>query len=347
MNLKSNAKAFIHERIIYEYMMFRFSKNNLTMRHVIRHGKLLHNPSVVSVSYLEIIDTTFPDVERIVLKGDKNKEGRPGEIKFLTSEFKYHRDDIDRFHNFMEKLGCIIVLRNDNLPLGLIEKYPDIDVYELDKLDFEQYVKENFDRLFHKQLLSRDGKPFNIWIMSQAPNFYKGYKKMNIQPASESGLWCPKDTSLTKYDIATGDKILFLKFGKEFRLSQLVQDYWKSHKSIYPDWFITELYIGEVTTPLMDRSDFCNIKGIPIHTPLWKNESDGNKQWSKIFEFRKINNWKCNINLREMYSELPDIVHPILYYVFTQQVSVNVKEVDYIKILEYVLDQYKNGECVG
>ncbi|MFJ5717305.1 hypothetical protein [Neobacillus sp. NPDC093127] len=218
INIKSNAKAFIHERIIYEYMMLRFAENKLMMKHVVVAGKLSYKNKIVPVSYLEPIETTFPDVNKIVIKGDKCVKGRPGEIKFLSSDFNYHKDEAEKFNKFKKDSGCMIVLRHDYLPLGLIEKYHDIDVFELDKQDFERYVKENFDRLFNKQLFSREANHFNIWIMSQSPNFYKGYKRMNIEPASVSGIWCPKD-KLTNYDISKGDKILFIKFGKEFGLS--------------------------------------------------------------------------------------------------------------------------------
>ncbi|MFJ5715970.1 hypothetical protein [Neobacillus sp. NPDC093127] len=129
-------------------------------------------------------------------------------------------------------------------------------------------------------------------------------------------------------------------------MSQLVQKNWNNNNSIYPNWFITEIFIGEIKTPLMDRREYCECVGIPINTPLWKNEVDGNKNWSKVFKFEPIDIIKCNINLVNMHNEIPTIVHPILYYVFTQQLSLKLEETNYIKILEYVIRQQlkKKGE---
>jgi hypothetical protein len=339
-NLRSNAKAFIHERIIYEYMKTRFEESNLKMTHVVKNGSLLHKKIMVTVSNLAPIDTIFPDVKYMELDG--KKLGRPGEIKFITSDFNYHKDEIVKFNEFKNKHGCIIVIRHDELPQGLIDVYNEIDVFQLDRNDFERYVKGNFDWFFHKQLQRRDPQHYKIWVMSQSPNFYKSHKKSKVEPASITGRWCPKDKSLTGYDISKGDKVIFIKFGREFQISNKVQKFWNENEDIYPNLFIDNIYIADVTLPLVDRKDYCEFYGKDFNSPLWYNEVSGKKLWPKVFEFKNKYTINCDLNLKEMFNELPNIVFPKLYFALTQQMTMEINESQYSKFLEYVLSKQSN-----
>ncbi|MFD1739496.1 hypothetical protein ACFSCX_23730 [Bacillus salitolerans] len=336
-NLRSNAKAFIHERVIYEYMMNRFDESNLKMKHIVKDGRLLHKEKTIRVSALAPIDTLFPDVKYMKIEGDGGKHGRPGEIKFITSDFNYHKDEIEKFNEFKKQRGCIIVLRHDELPKGLLDVYNEIDVFELDRNDFERYVKANFDWYFHKQLQSRDPQHYKIWIMSQSRNFYKWNKKSNVEPAFLSGRWCPKEKGLTGYDISKNDKVIFVKFGREFQISNKVQKCWNEREEIYHNWYIDNIYIADVTLPLTDRKDYCEFYGKDINSPLWMSEVTSKKLWPRVFEFKNKYTIDCDINLKEMYNDLPNIVHPKMYYALTQQMTMEINESQYSQLLEYVL----------
>lgn len=328
-------KAFLQERIIYEYMMYRFSQRNLRIKLVVKSGKRVSKPEYKYVKHLDTItDTFFPDINNIHI--ETSFKG-PAEVKFLTSEFKLNDYDQVKLVDFGDNNGCIIVLRHDFLPKTALSKFPEIYVYELNQDDFKLFVLENFNRLLHRQLLSRESSHLKIWLFSQSPNFYKNNKNSSIEPASASGIWCPTD-NLDNYDLSLKDKVIFIKFGGEFQINQKVMSSWK-RKEIYPNWIIQGLYIGEVTFPIMSRREYCDISKVPYEQPLWHNELKG-KRWDRIFGFKKLFEITCNVQLKKMHAETEgiELVHPILHDVSTQQVSRELSESQYTNFLEYILN---------
>ena len=146
MNTKGNW-SFLHEWVIYEYLMSRFAEKTLRLKCVYKSSNKIRKDQWVKVSYLETIrGTSFPDVKKIHFVGEKDL--RPAEVKFTTSLFNYHKSKvhISEFDEFQGSKGCIIVVRHDYLPAGL-EQFKNIDIFELDINDFISFSRENFDRL--------------------------------------------------------------------------------------------------------------------------------------------------------------------------------------------------------
>lgn len=323
----SNAKGFIHERIIYEYMKYRVKYSILRMRHIIKSGSYNPKKEYAIVKTLQIDDTKFPDVNHIVITSDNRiHSNQVAEVKFLTSEFKYHKEK--RFKDFQRKNGCIIVLNHDALPDSL-----KIDVYQLERNDFERFVRENFDRLLSHQLLSRNKDDYKIWLFSQAPNFYKEKKNSITKPACESGIWCPTQT-MTEFDLAKRDKVVFIKFGGAERLQQELQKYNKKGL-IFPEWKIYQLWIGEITSPIKDREEYCMINNCDPNLPLWNKDKYKGKLFPRVFEFKKLKVINCNIYCTHLFKHFKRLVKPILYDVFVQQVAREISHEDYIKFIEY------------
>ena len=125
--------SFLHEWVIYEYLIARSSEGTLRFKQVISFGKLLGKSKWIRVDEnILITGTSFPDVKSIKLKGSAGY--RPAEIKFTTSLFNYHRDlkSAVEFDAFVKAKGFILVLAHDYLPTsGLLTKHPQVDVFEL------------------------------------------------------------------------------------------------------------------------------------------------------------------------------------------------------------------------
>jgi hypothetical protein len=336
----NKAKAFLQERIIYEYMEYRANQGNLVMYQVMQNGALKGKKTKVYVPKLDPIETSFPDINWMNIKDEKGKNyGRPAEIKFISSEFNYHKDKTyaDSYLKFKNEKGCLIVLKHDTTPNGLLTDY-NIDIYELDYQDFVSFVYENFHRLLHKQLINREGDSLKYWIMSQTTNFYKNYKTYPVRPANESHIWCPTD-NLSSYDLAKKDKIIFIKFGGKFQIKQDVQSAWRNYHDIDSNWILQQLWVGEITVPIMNRKEYCDLQGINFSEPLWNDEVKSNKKWPRVFQFKKERVINCNIKLKELHTKIKDIVHPVFFEVFTQQNSREISPDQYIKLLEVISEE--------
>ncbi|WP_026477577.1 hypothetical protein [Alkaliphilus transvaalensis] len=328
---ESIAKGFIHERIIYEYMKYRVKYSTLRMRHIVKSGNYNAKQEYVVVERLQIDDTKFPDVDDIIITSNSGVHpNRVAEIKFVSSQFNYHKEK--RYKDFQSKGGCIIVLNHDTLPAAL-----NIDVYQLERSDFEGFVRENFDRLLSHQLLSRNKNDYKIWLFSQAPNFYKKVKNSITKPACESGIWCPTQT-MTEFDLAKRDKVIFIKFGGAERLQQELQKYNKRGE-LFPEWKIQQLWIGEITSPIKDREEYCIIKNLDPSLPLWNKDTYRNKPFPRVFEFKKLKVINCTIYCTDLLKYFRELVKPVLYDVFVQQVAREISHEDYIKFIEYVAEK--------
>jgi hypothetical protein len=136
--------AFLHEAVIYEYLMHRFDENQLQMQQIFRDGKIEMKERWVTVQELEPIrNTFFPDIKHLIIKSDL-KGARPAEVKFITSLFNYHRskDDVEKYEEFSKQNGCIIVLKHDYVPVGLLDTY-NIDIFQLNEIDFITQFRKN------------------------------------------------------------------------------------------------------------------------------------------------------------------------------------------------------------
>jgi hypothetical protein len=112
------------------------------MYQVMQNGILKGKKTKVYVPKLDPIETSFPDINWMIIKDEKgNKYGRPAEIKFISSEFNYHKDKTytASYLKFKNEKGSLIVLRHDTTPNGLLTDY-NIDIYELDYQDFVSFV---------------------------------------------------------------------------------------------------------------------------------------------------------------------------------------------------------------
>lgn len=229
--------SFLHEWVIYEYLMARFQEKTLRLRPKIRSGKLQLRERWKKVEYLEpIIGTAFPDIESMRLSGFSSE--CPAEVKFTTSLFNYHRRTLSKFKAFMKNGGIIVVLSHDYLPKGL-DCY-DTDVYEIDQTDFIAFCRENFVRLLNRQISMHTET--KVWVMYQGPNFNNGTGKIRL--ARESGIWCPTD-NLTGFDLAIGDRILFVKTSGA-STQEVQKSYLKG--TIADRWSLDEIYVGELSS---------------------------------------------------------------------------------------------------
>jgi len=290
--------SFLHEWVIYDYLIARSNEGTLRFKQIISLGKLLGKPKWVKVEEnIQITGTSFPDVKSIKLKGITIT--RPAEIKFTTSLFNYHRDakSADKFIAFVSNGGFILVLAHDYLPTsGLLEKYAQIDVFEVELEDFISYCRENFSRLLNRQIKAHNTT--RIWIMYQGPNFINGSKE--IPRAKESLRWCPTE-NLNGFDLAPGDRILFIKTSGID--TQKLQKMFLEEKIIHPKWFLQGIYIAEVTSKIFSRLEYCQHKKIPLEKALWLQDpfKDGIRRWARVFEFKKIKSIERPINLLDIY----------------------------------------------
>jgi hypothetical protein len=145
--------SFLHEWVIYDYLMARFDQKTLRLKQVIEKGKLLGRTRWIKVIKLTpITNTAFPDIKEIKLKGFT--KFRPAEVKFTTSLFDYHKKSVHRvkFKEFVKSNGFILVASHDYLPKNLLKVYKDLDVFEIDIDDFVTFCRENFSRLLNRQI---------------------------------------------------------------------------------------------------------------------------------------------------------------------------------------------------
>ena len=145
--------SFLHEWVIYDYLLARVGEGTLRLRQVISFGKPLGKQKWVIVEDINpITGTAFPDIQALLLKGFSTK--RPAEVKFTTSLFSYHKESkyLKKFNQFTADNGLILVAKHDYCPSGLSEKYKEVDVFEIDIEDFITFCRENFSRLLNRQI---------------------------------------------------------------------------------------------------------------------------------------------------------------------------------------------------
>ena len=335
--------ACLHEAIIYEYMMEKAKKHSLRMRYILKAGKLSTITNWVKVGHLgSIKNTHFPDIKEISFDGQLI---RPAEVKFLTSYFSYHTDRgyCSKFERFKKANGCIVVLRHDKLPPKLIESYPDVDILELDKKDFESFIRENFENLLNRQLRIYEHR--RTWIMQQSKNYW--FVGGKVPPAKETGRWCPSNT-LTSYDLSIGDTVIFVRHkGSSY---QAIAKSWSSSERLPTNWYLTELSICQVTSPLQSRIEYALQHNIDIDTPLWYDETEGasldsrvrhrvNHKWPYVFEFKQLTNlsnlW---VSLEKASLDIPAFTNAVRE-VYTQHTSREISIEEYVRLLEYISKQ--------
>ncbi len=339
--------SFIHESVIYQYLMERFKSNNLKLLQICYNGKFKEK-EVKVVNLEDITDTKFPDVDCITIKSDK-KGKRPAEVKFLTSQFKYHTEKKykDKYNKFLEKNGFVLVYKHDIIPDKLdIDK---IDIYQLNQTDFINFVKENFERLFYQQV--KEKKDRNIWISycGRESNFNKEYIKggYNIKSARESKIWCPT-TDISPNEMTVGDKIIFIK------TSGVKQQYIQNqYENSISEWYLEDMYICEARTPIMSREEYCRRNKIDSKSFLWASEIKDNdkEKYRYVFKFDiKTSYENLHIPLELLRLQMPDLVDNKIKNLFIAQRDKNIGLDDYIELIEYIsdynykrLDQNKNA----
>jgi hypothetical protein len=316
--------SFLQEWAIYEYLMARFEEGSLRIRPVRVSGKSVGRERWVKVADLKPIkDSQFPDIKSIRLKGERTT--REAEIKFTTSEFAYHRNRPADFSEFYSRNGFILVLAHDHLPKGL----GSIDIFELDKTDFETWCRSNFNRLFNRQVGTRAEQ--KIWIMYQGPNFNLGTN--TIGPGRETHIWCPTE-NLTGFDLAPGDRVLFAK--SSGASTQSVQRSY--HRgNVHNDWFLEELYIAEVYSEILSREEYCQRKGLSLDTQLWKEDPKPKDswRWSRVFEFWPIACLKKRVRMSSLNERgRPDNFTVAVTQVYCYGKSRELDPKDYMRLLE-------------
>jgi hypothetical protein len=339
----SKGKSFLQERVIYEYLEYRTKQKKLFLYKTFNQGKRELNRELFKVNMIKPIETSFPDINEMLIEG--SKKVRPAEVKFVTSLFKYHIDKNyqKEFEVFKKENGCIIVLKHDLLPKGLIEEFR-VDIYEIDLEDFRAFVIENFNRLLQKQLHNRENNYQRIWLTSQVKNFYHHFKTYPVQPARLSGIWCPTN-NLTSFDLAKDDKIVFIKSGGDFQIKQKLTKHLKEENAIYPNWLLQRIFVGKITSSIMSREEYCDIFKIDLNTPLWNDEYKiGKPKWDRVFCFEKereiiIDGGNNGIGLADAYDELGELIYPVLFDVYTQQNTREITPSQYFSLLEYVLSK--------
>lgn len=325
--------------------MYRFDEGNLRLRQIMKNGKLIMKERWFKVKDLEAIkDTRFPDIKKIIISDDTKVE-RVAEVKFVTDAFNYHKSKRHDFKSFINNHGCIIVLKHSYLPLDL--SVP-IDIYEIDKIDFISFVKENFSRLLNRQIRLHEYQ--KIWLMIQSRNFY--ISDSTVPAANRSGRWCPSD-NLTGFDLTTGDKVLFVKVGGAQK--QKVNKQWSRNSQIDDKWTLEELYISEVISPIRSRYEYCMSNSLSTSTPLWYDETFTGKKdqrvtkrtreirWKRVFEFSEI---AClsslKINLKELNTVFPEFVQAVRE-TYVSSVSRELPANVYTSVIEY-LSMHENKE---
>lgn len=318
-------------------MMERYESNALKLRPIYVNGHSYKGrEKYKQVKYLKPIENSiFPDIDEITIDGSSGSK-RPAEVKYLTSQFDYHRNPkyTVQFNDFQQNKGMIIVYKHDQIPTNLYNKYK-ADVYELDQDDFVGYVKSNFDRLFFAQVMER--KNTNIWLMyaGRTSNFYNGLKQHNIEPAYKTGLWSPK-VNIPSMELNVNDIILFIKTGGIKQ--QDLQKYFYTNNTQIKDWFIEDIFLCKATSPVMDRSEFYIRNPKYNNTPfLWADEGKAQApKYNRVFKFNITTEFKnINLNLDEMKKENAKMVE-MIYLLFTKQQEKLISLQEYSFLLEYI-----------
>jgi hypothetical protein len=315
--------SFIQEWTIYEYLINKYHEKTLRLRCIFKDKKLIKNEKWIKVKNLEpILGTDFPDIKGIKL--EKDKVNRPAEIKFTTSLFNYHRDKkyLKQFNQFKSSNGFLIVLGHDHFPKGF-EINDNIDIYEIDKIDFVVFCKENFDRLLNNQL--KQHTETKVWIMYEGPNFNLSNKK--IKSARQSNIWCPTE-NLNGFDLTSGDRVLFIKIGGASR-----QDVQNNFDKVKDKWYLREMVIAEITSKIRSRYEYCQLKKIDFSEQLWVNDPKNNKlwRWNRVFEFKIIKTFNNNMLFSKFENKKTKILCETIREVFCFQYS-----------REIALDEYRN-----
>jgi hypothetical protein len=282
----------LHEWVIYDYLMARFGERTLRLRCKMKNGALQRRESWVKVTHLKPIqDSLFPDIKEIRLSG--SSDARVAEVKFTTSLFDYHRKQSQcvEYANFVDRRGMIVVLKHDHLPSGFLTAP---DVFEIDLNDFTSFARENFPRLLSRQIRSHG--EMKIWVMYQGPNF--NLRTDGVLPARESHIWCPTE-NLTGFDMAVGDRILFVKTGKAS--TQVLQKQYLEGKEL-AGWLLQEIWVGEVVSAIYSRVEYCQIKNLPTTQQLWAKDpiKPSGWRWNRVFEFRPLRSIQRTIDLQAM-----------------------------------------------
>lgn len=333
--------SFIHETVIYQYLMERFSVNNLKLMQICYDGKFKEKE--VKVSYLEeITNTRFPDVDEIIIKSDK-KGKRPAEVKFLTSQFDYHKNKKYKkdYNDFFNSNGFILVYKHDIIPSGLdIDK---TDIYQLVQSDFINFVKENFERLFYQQV--KEKKDRNAWLIycGRESNFRREYNDgvYNIKAAIKSNIWCPTK-NISPNEMTVGDKIIFIKT-KGIGQKELQAQY----EVRLDEWYIDEIHICEVQSPIMSREEYCRRNNMDSNQFLWWSEAKNNKKKYKyIFKFNIKSSYEnLDMPIKKLREIMPEFVDFKIKEVFLRGYDKNININDYIDFLEYV-SQYNYNKLM-
>lgn len=330
--------AFIHEWIIYEYMMNKFNDGTLRLKVVVKNGQINLKSQYIKVKKLgNITNTDFPDIDLIELENDNFS--RVAEVKFMTSKFNYHKKTYTNksrytYEDFLKANGCIIVLAHDEMPNKLSDK---IDIFELEQEDFISFIKENLLRLINRQMHKSSYN--KIWVMYQGPNFNKGTEY--VKPAKESGKWCPTE-NLTGFELGIGDTILFIRTNG-CRYQDL-------NTNKYYKWELNNIFICKVTSTIISREHYCQIKGIRSDTLLWYDETEEGKKdgkirkrkgrekfrWNRVFEFKKEDEYsKLDLLIADMPSYL-DNFKKICVEVFKNHISREISIEDCLHLFQYI-----------
>jgi hypothetical protein len=290
--------SFLHEWVIYDYLLARSEEKTLRLKQIFSEGRLLGKAKWRKVeSMWPITGTTFPDIQGIKIKGDLSF--RPAEVKFTTSLFNYHNEAkySDKFTQFINQRGFILVASHDYLPTkNLIELYPNIEVFEIEIDDFITFCRENFSRLLNRQIKAHSIS--RVWLMYQGPNFNEGIERINA--ARDSLIWCPTE-NLTGFDLAPGDRLLFYKTSGLDRIK--LQNKFLNEGMIDDRWILREIYVAEVTSKIFSRYEYHQYKKHPTSKQLWKNDPlEGiHWRWNRVFEFKKIKSISVDKQMNQIY----------------------------------------------
>lgn len=326
--------SFIHESVIYQYLIERSSAKNLKLKQICYDGKFV-DKKVDILNVDDITNTRFPDVDSISIKSDK-KGKRPAEVKFLTSQFNYHSDSKYKkeYSKFIKDNGFILVYKHDIIPCKL--NIGEVDIYELIQEDFVNFVKENFERLFYQQV--KEKKDRNVWISycGRGSNFKNGYKSinMNIKPAIESNIWCPTK-NISPNEMTVGDKVIFIKT-KGIKSQDLQDDY----NNRISEWYLDDVHICEVKSPIMSREEYCRRHNIPRDKFLWASEAKKNKiDYNFVFEFVIERSYEdLEMSLQDLRKVMPKVVDFKIKEVFLRLRDKMIDINEYIELLEYISD---------
>lgn len=331
--------SFIHESVIYQYLIERANSKNLRLRQVCYNGKFI-DKKVDVLSVDDITNTRFPDVDGITIKSDK-KGKRPAEVKFLTSQFSYHTDKKyeKEYRKFIDNNGFILVYKHDVLSEKL--NIDEVDIYELIQQDFINFVKENFERLFYQQV--KEKKDMNIWLSycGRDSNFKNGYENgsIKIKPAMESNIWCPTK-NITPNEMTVGDKVIFIKT-KGIDQKELQKDY----ERMINKWYIDDLYICEVKSPIMSREEYCRRNNIDSNKFLWASEAKNNKiKYKYVFKFDIKKAYEdLDMSIEDLRDSMPNLVNNKIKEVFLRLKDKDIDINDYIELIEYISEYNYNN----